>query len=80
MKFYEGKLIAPVTLRERVEPCTPREFPAGTTVSVAMFEDEPELNRYHLNAEGPGGLWDTYEGYAPRESVEVGQLIATCNE
>lgn len=80
MKFYEGTLTAPVTLREVRESCPAREFPAGATVSVAMFEDEPELNRYHLNAQGPGGIWDTYEGYAPRESVELGPVIATVNE
>ena len=80
MKFYAGTLTEPIKLQQFQDPGALLEFPAGQAVSVAMFDDEPELNRYHLNTEGPGGMWDTYTGYAPREAVQVGEVIATCNE
>lgn len=79
MEFLEGTLTAAATLRAVSEPADTLEFPAGTTVSVARFRDEPDPTRYHLNARGPGGQWDTYEGYAPAADVELGAIIATCN-
>lgn len=50
-----------------------RSFPAGTEVSAT--EAGPE--RWHLNADHNG---EAYDGYAPSAALEVGEVIATCNE
>lgn len=79
MKFATATLSAPVTLESVMEDET-REFPAGHTVSVILPDGPAAPTHYHLNANGGGGTWDTFAGYAPADAVQVGEVIATCNE
>lgn len=47
----------------------------GTGAEVSATEAGP--NRWHLNAEHDG---ETYDGYADSAALEIGEVIATCNE
>jgi hypothetical protein len=79
MKFYAATLKVPVTLKlidfskPPVEPS--REFPAGTEVSAVDVNGD---GRWHLNYNP--AKWETWDGYATTDQLEIGEVIATANE
>lgn len=79
MKFYAATLTQEVTLRS-IKDETLVTFPAGYAVSATPVDPLWQLAEYHLNANGPGGEWDTYDGYADASRLDIGEVIATCNE
>jgi len=72
MKFYAATTKAPLLLIGVFIEHN-RTFPAGTEVSAT----EAGANRWHLNAKHDG---ETYDGYANSAALEIGEVIATCNE
>lgn len=79
MKFATATLSQPVTLEAVMDDET-REFPVGHTVSVVLPDGPVAPTRYHLNANGGGGTWDTFAGYAPAAAVQIGETVSTCNQ
>lgn len=79
MKFYAATLTQEATLRS-IDDDTLVTFPTGHTVSATPRDDSETPAEYHLNAQGPGGEWDTYDGYADASVLRIGEVIATCNE
>lgn len=72
MKFYAATTKEPVLLTG-IFVDGHHLFDAGTRVSAT----EAGPDRWHLNAELDG---ETYDGYVPSISLEIGEVIATCNE
>lgn len=72
MKFYAATTKAPLLLTG-VFVDHNRTFPAGTEVTATASSSD----RWHLNAEHDG---ETYDGYARSGLLEIGEVIATCNE
>ncbi len=73
MKFYAAKTKEPVLLASIFGEGR-HLFPTGTEMSAT----EPNHRNWrHMNAEHDG---ETYDGYAASSSLEIGEVIATCNE
>lgn len=79
MKFYAATLTEECTLRS-IDDDALVTFPAGYTVSATPRDDSAQPTEYHLNANGPGGEWDTFEGYVDASRIRLGDVIAICNE
>lgn len=78
MKFYAAVTTEALTLANVSDgDDTKRVFPAGTECS-ATEAGRPE--KWHLNTNGGGGTWDTWEGYADSSQLQLGEVIATANE
>jgi hypothetical protein len=78
MKFYAAVTLQDLTL-SNIENGTTRVFPAGTAVSATEAYSS-RAGQWHLNANGGGGTWDTYHGYAAAEQLQLGEILARVNE
>lgn len=78
MKIFAAVTLTALTLSNVSDgDDTKRVFPAGTEVS-AVEAGRPE--KWHLNANGGGGTWDTWQGYADTDQLQLGEILATVNE
>ncbi|MBT2587925.1 hypothetical protein [Arthrobacter sp. ISL-95] len=73
MKFYQAITRRPLLLAS-VMGAGRYVFPTGTQVSAA---EASRPDWWHLNAEYEG---ETYDGYANSSVLDIGEVIATCNE
>jgi hypothetical protein len=76
MKFYAAVTLEELTLASIEDASITRVFPAGSEVSAT----EAGSRGWHLNINGGADPWDTYDGYATAEQLQLGEIIARLNE